>query len=147
MYENGIINIKKQDDERDRWRSNYWYEDEFEHDYDTHQFPHPRNKYFSTIPSEPVSKHQTHPKPRVNDPVILLGSQLKQLELLGKRINLLHSTSLKFLGHLILCQKDTMKGCLGSMQMQSNQLKNTWMLFGIIWKHIMLRMKMSIFNP
>ena len=62
-----VINIKKQDDERDRWRSNYWYEDDFEHDYDTHQFPHPRNKDFPTIPSGPVSKHQTHPKPRVND--------------------------------------------------------------------------------
>ena len=73
-----VINIKKQDDERDRWRSYYFYEDDLEHDYgyessyhnlyDTHQFPHPRNKDFPTIPSEPVSKHQTHPKPRVNDP-------------------------------------------------------------------------------
>ena len=67
-----VINIKKQDDERDRWRSDYGYEDDLEHDYgyessyhnlyDTHQFPHPRNKDFPTIPSGPVSKHQ------VNDP-------------------------------------------------------------------------------
>ena len=41
--------------------SNYLYEDDFEHDYDTHQFPHPRNKDFPTIPSGPLSKHKVNP--------------------------------------------------------------------------------------
>ena len=50
----------------------YGYEDDLEHDYghessyhnlyDTHQFPHPCNKDFPTIPSGLVSRHQ------VNDP-------------------------------------------------------------------------------
>ena len=44
------------------------YEDDLEHDYgyessyhnlyDTHQFPHPCNKYFPTIPSGLVSRHE-----------------------------------------------------------------------------------------
>ena len=67
-----INEAKRRMNERDRWRSNYGYEDDLEHDYgyessyhnlyDTHQFPHPCNKDFPTIPSGLVSKHQ------VNDP-------------------------------------------------------------------------------
>ena len=58
--------------ERDRWMSDSWYEIDLDHDYGyesnyrnpygTHQFPHPHNKYFPTILSGQVSKHQ------VNDP-------------------------------------------------------------------------------
>jgi len=67
-----MIETTRQINERDRWRSDYGYEDDLEHDYgyessyhnlyDTHQFPHPCNKDFPTIPSGLVSKHQ------VNDP-------------------------------------------------------------------------------
>ena len=67
-----MIENTRQINERNRWRSDYGYEDDLEHDYgyessyhnlyDTHQFPHPCNKDFPTIPSGLVSKHQ------VNDP-------------------------------------------------------------------------------
>ena len=60
-----MIENTRQINERDRWRSNYGYEDDIEHDYgyessyhnlyDTHQLPHPCNKNFSTIPSGPLS--------------------------------------------------------------------------------------------
>ena len=56
----------------DRRSSKYGYEDDLEHDYgyessyhnlyDTHQFPHPCNKDFPTIPSGILNQHQ------VNDP-------------------------------------------------------------------------------
>ena len=67
-----INEARRKINERDRWRSNYGYEDDFEHDYgyesnyhnlyDTHQFPHPCNKDFPTILSGLVNQHQ------VNDP-------------------------------------------------------------------------------
>ena len=63
-----INEAKRRINGRDRWRSNYEYKDDLEHDYgyessyhnlyDTHQFPHPCNKYFPTIPSGLVSQHQ-----------------------------------------------------------------------------------------
>ena len=72
-----MITVRRQINERDRWRSDPWYEDNLDHDYgyesnyrdpyDTHQFPYPRYKEFLTISSEPMSKYQTQPKPRVTD--------------------------------------------------------------------------------
>ena len=63
-----MIETTRQINERDRWRSDYEYEDDLKHDYgyessyhnlyDTHQFPHPCNKDFPTIPSGLVSQHQ-----------------------------------------------------------------------------------------
>ena len=63
-----INEAKRRINERDRWRSDYGYEDDLAHDYgyessyhnfyDTHQLPHPCNKYFLTIPSGPVSRHE-----------------------------------------------------------------------------------------
>ena len=54
--------------ERDRWRLDYGYEDDLEHDYwyessyhnlyDTYQLPNPCNKDFPTISSGPVSRHE-----------------------------------------------------------------------------------------
>ena len=69
-----MIETTRQINERDRWRSDYRYEDDLEHDYgyeysyhnlyDTHQLPHPCNKDF---PSGPISQHepinQSHSKP------------------------------------------------------------------------------------
>ena len=61
------------------WRSTSGYEDDYEHDYgyelnypnpyDSHRFPHTCNKDFETIPSKvkPMTKHQTHLDPWVND--------------------------------------------------------------------------------
>ena len=63
-----MIENTTQLNERDRWRSDYGYEDDLEHDYehessyhnlyDTHQLPHPCNKDFPTILSRPVSQHK-----------------------------------------------------------------------------------------
>src|SRR5713101_4439480 len=63
-----MIETNRQINERNRWRSDYEYEDDLEHDYgyessyhnlyDTHQIPHPCNKYFSTISSGSVSRHE-----------------------------------------------------------------------------------------
>ena len=63
-----MIENSRQINERDRWRSDYGYEDDLEHDYgykssyhniyDTHQIPHPCNKYFPTILSGLVSRHE-----------------------------------------------------------------------------------------
>ena len=60
-----MIENTRQINERNRWRSDYRYEDDIEHDYgyessyrnlyDTHQLPHTCNKYFLTILSGPVS--------------------------------------------------------------------------------------------
>ena len=60
-----MIETNRKINERNRWRSEYGYEDDLKHDYgyepsyhnlyDTHQLPHPCNKYFLTIPSGPVS--------------------------------------------------------------------------------------------
>ena len=60
-----MIETTRQINERDRWRSDYGYEDDLKHDYgyessydnlyDTHQLPHPCNKVFPTIPSAPIS--------------------------------------------------------------------------------------------
>ena len=44
----------------DNLEHDYGYESSYHNLYDTHQFPHPRNKDFPTIPSEPVSKHQVN---------------------------------------------------------------------------------------
>ena len=64
-----IKEARRQINERDRWRSDSWYEDDADHDYgyesnyrnpyDTHQFPHPSNKGCPTLPSESMSKYQT----------------------------------------------------------------------------------------
>ena len=64
-----ITKLKKQKEERNRWRSNSWYKDDFEHDYGyeptyhdpyhSHQFPHPYNEVFPINYIEPISKHQT----------------------------------------------------------------------------------------
>ena len=72
-----INELGRKINERDKLRSDSWYEDNLDHDYgyesnychpyDTHQFPHPRNKEFLTISSEAMSKYQTQPKPRVSD--------------------------------------------------------------------------------
>ena len=63
-----MIENNRQINERNRWRSEYGYEDDLEHDYgyessyhnlyDTHQLPHPCNTNFPTIPSGPVSRHE-----------------------------------------------------------------------------------------
>jgi len=63
-----MIKTNRQINERNRWRSEYGYEDDLEHDYgyessyhnlyDTHQLPHPCNTNFPTIPSGPVSRHE-----------------------------------------------------------------------------------------
>ena len=63
-----MFKTTRQINERDRWRSDYGYEDDLEHDYgyessyhnlyDTHQLPHPCNKDFPTIPSGSVSRHE-----------------------------------------------------------------------------------------
>ena len=73
-----INELERKIDERDKWRSDSWYEDDLDHDYgykfsyhnpyDTHQFPYPHYKGFLTISSELMSKYQTQPKPRVTDP-------------------------------------------------------------------------------
>ena len=39
----------------------YGYESSYHNLYDTHQFPHPRNIDFPTIPSGPLSKHKVNP--------------------------------------------------------------------------------------
>ena len=62
------IETTRQINERDRWRSEYGYEDDLEHDYgyessypniyETHRLRHPCNKDFPTIPSRPVSRHE-----------------------------------------------------------------------------------------
>ena len=67
-----INELERKIEERDKWRSDSWYEDDLDLDYgydsnyrnpyDTYQSPHPRNRDFPTIPSGLVSKHQ------VNDP-------------------------------------------------------------------------------
>ena len=72
-----INEARRKINERDKWRSNYWYEDDIDHDYgyeynyhdpyDTHQFPYPFYKECLTISSELMSKYQTQPKPRVTD--------------------------------------------------------------------------------
>ena len=72
-----INEVRRQINERDKWRSDSWYEDNLDHDYgyesnyhspyDTHQFSDPLNKEFLTILIETMSKYQTHPKPEVND--------------------------------------------------------------------------------
>ena len=74
-----LVELKRQDDERNSWRSTSGYEDDYEHDYgyelnypnpyDSHRFPHTCNKDFETIPSKvkPMTKHQTHLDPWVND--------------------------------------------------------------------------------
>ena len=63
-----MIENTRQINERDRWRLDYGYEDDLEHDYgyessyhnlyDTHQLPHLGNKDFPTISSGPVSRHE-----------------------------------------------------------------------------------------
>ena len=68
----------RQINERDKWRSDSWHEDDLDHDYGyesnyrdpygTHQFTYPCYKKYLTISSEPMSKYQTQPKPRVADP-------------------------------------------------------------------------------
>ena len=73
-----ITEARRKINERDRWRSDSWYEDDLDNDYgyesnyrnpyDTHQFTYPRYKECLTISSEPMSKYQTQPKPRVTDP-------------------------------------------------------------------------------
>ena len=60
-----MIETSRQINERDRWMSDYGYEDDLEHDYgykssyhnlyDTHQLTHPCNKNFPTIQSGSVS--------------------------------------------------------------------------------------------
>ena len=67
-----MIGINK----RDIWRSYYGYEVDIEHDYgydssyhniyDTHQLPHPCNKYFPNIPSGPVSRHEPRSQSQSN---------------------------------------------------------------------------------
>ena len=71
-----MIETNKQINERNRWRSDYEYDDDLKHDYgyessyhnfyDTHQLPHPCNRDFPTIPSEPVSGHQPRSQPQSN---------------------------------------------------------------------------------
>ena len=71
-----MIETIRQINERDRWRSDYGYEDDLEHDYgyessyhniyDTHQIPHPCNKYFPTILSESISRHEPRSHPQSN---------------------------------------------------------------------------------
>ena len=71
-----MIENTRQINERDRWRSDYGYEDDLEHDYgyessyhnlyDTHQLPHPCNKDFPTIPSGPVSRHEPRSQSQSN---------------------------------------------------------------------------------
>ena len=73
-----INEARRKINERDKWRSNSWYEDDLDHDYgyesnyhnpyDTHQFPYPFYKECLTISSDSMSKYQTQPKPRVTDP-------------------------------------------------------------------------------
>ena len=63
-----MTETNRQINERNRWRSDYKYEDDLEHDYgyessyhnlyDTHQLPHPCNKNFPTISSGPVNRHE-----------------------------------------------------------------------------------------
>ena len=63
-----MVETSRQINERNRWRSDYGYEDDLEHDYgyessyhnlyDTCQLPYPCNIYFLTIPSGPVSRHE-----------------------------------------------------------------------------------------
>ena len=63
-----INEAKRRINGRDRWRSDYRYEDDLEHDYgcessyhnlyDAHQFPCPCNKDFPTILSGLISQHQ-----------------------------------------------------------------------------------------
>ena len=72
-----INEARRKINERDKWRSNSWYEDDLDNDYgyksnyrnpyDTHQFFYPRYKECLTISSEPMSKYQAQPKPRVTD--------------------------------------------------------------------------------
>ena len=72
-----INEARRKINERDKWRSDSWYEDDLDHDYgyesnyrdpyDTHQFPYPHYKECLTISSEPMSKYQTQPKPRVTN--------------------------------------------------------------------------------
>ena len=68
-----ITKIKEQNEERNRWKSNSWYENDFEHDYGyepnyhnpyhSQQFPHPCNKISPINYIESISKHQTRPRP------------------------------------------------------------------------------------
>ena len=64
-----LSELKRKDDERDRWRLSSRYEDDFEHDYGYESNYHNPynarqcNKEFPTTLSEPMSKHQTQPKP------------------------------------------------------------------------------------
>src|SRR5712692_3902230 len=70
-----MIENTRQICERNRWRSDYGYDDDLEHDYgyessyhnlyDTHQLPHPCNKDFPTIPSGPVSQHEPRSQSRL----------------------------------------------------------------------------------
>ena len=63
-----INELERQIDERDKWRSDSWYEYDLDHDYgyessyhnlyDTHQLPHPCNEDFPTISSGPASRHE-----------------------------------------------------------------------------------------
>ena len=71
-----MIETNRQINERNRWRSEYGYEDDLEHDYgyessyhnlyDTHQLPHPCNRNFPTIPSGPVSQHEPRSQSQSN---------------------------------------------------------------------------------
>ena len=70
-----LVELKRQDDERNSCRSTS--EDDYEHDYgyelnyhnpsDSHKFPHPCNKKFPTTLHKLVSKHQTQPRTWVNN--------------------------------------------------------------------------------
>ena len=72
-----ITKVRRKINERDRWRSDSWDEDNLDHvygyefnyrnPYDTHQFPYPCYKECLTISSELMSKYQTQPKSRVAD--------------------------------------------------------------------------------
>ena len=71
-----MIENTRQINKRDIRRSDCRYEDDLEHDYeyessyhnlyDTHQLPHPCNRDFPTILSEPVSRHEPRSQPQSN---------------------------------------------------------------------------------
>ena len=137
-----MIETNRQINERNRWRSDYGYEDDLEHDYgyessyhnlyDTHQLPHPCNKNFPTIPSGPVSRHEprSHSQSKPSSQVTrVVKSKTKGLLL----------TFRKYWGHLILCQTITLGGCPGSMEIR--------IFCGITWNLEVQTMKMFICEP